>query len=341
MSPVPDHPTVTTLEGALGQIESEAPEERDGIPRVLVNFENGERLWVPAERLILQEDGNFQLTVSLAELSGQHTRPTLVARPDELNAVLADNGLAATRRAPAASDPQVPASQADANAASPEPAPAAAPPAPPADELEQPNFEPEPADLPEAPDAGVDHVRVSRVVESVREDVGASLLREEVEIHRVPVNEYVAEAPPIRYEDDRIIIPVLEEVLHVEKRLLLTEEVVITKRRSQVAVEQRELRQRTHVVAAPDTGEEAPASEVERFRQHYEAQRYPGARGFAYYEPAYRFGGLLRNATRYRGWEWERLEPEARALWERDNPGTWPEVQPAVRFAWSAPERAG
>jgi hypothetical protein len=110
--------------------------------------------------------------------------------------------------------------------------------------------------------------------------------------------------------------------------------VVVTKRRSQVAAEERVLRKETHVVAAPADGE-SPASGVDRYRQHFEAQRYPGARGYAYYEPAYRFGGLLRAAARYRGWTWERLEPEARALWERDNPGTWSTVQPAVRFAWS------
>jgi hypothetical protein len=164
--------------------------------------------------------------------------------------------------------------------------------------------------------------------------VGASLLREEVDIHRVPVNQYVDEAPPIRYEDDRIIIPVLEEVLHVAKRLLVKEEVVVTKRRTQVAAEQRELRQETHVVAAPEDAS-APPTGQERYRQHYEAQQYPGTRGFAYYEPAYRFGELLRNAARYRGWPWEQLEPEAQALWERDNPGTWHQVQPAVHYAWS------
>ena len=80
-----------------------------------------------------------------------------------------------------------------------------------------------------------------------------------------------------------------------------------------------------------------PEADVQRFRSHYESQSHAGARGFAYYEPAYRYGQALRASARYRGWPWEKLEPEARTLWERDNPGTWETVQPAVRFAWSPP----
>jgi hypothetical protein len=61
----------------------------DGDLKVLVNFENGERLWVPADKLILQEDGNFQLLLSLSELSFQHTRPTIAARPADLEPMVA------------------------------------------------------------------------------------------------------------------------------------------------------------------------------------------------------------------------------------------------------------
>jgi hypothetical protein len=50
MSPVSDHPNVVSAEGAYGRIESDAPEDHDGSLQVLVNFENGERVWVPAER---------------------------------------------------------------------------------------------------------------------------------------------------------------------------------------------------------------------------------------------------------------------------------------------------
>ena len=87
MSPVAEHPTVITAEGAVGQVESNSPETHDGTMQVLLSFPGGERLWVPAEKLILQEDGNFQLQMSLAEISLQHTRPTMAARPADLDEI--------------------------------------------------------------------------------------------------------------------------------------------------------------------------------------------------------------------------------------------------------------
>lgn len=318
MSPVTEHPTVVSLEGAYGHVESDGAEERDGSLKVLVNFENGDRLWVPADKLILQEDGNFQLKMALGDLAAQHTRPTVAARPSDLDALIAGTSTATSEAAPATSQSGTP----------------------PEEVLDEPYFPPA-AGAP-TPSDDFDRVQMSRVVDSYREDVGAVLMREEVEIRRVPVNEYVDKAPGIRYEDDRIIIPVLEEVLLVEKRLLLKEEVVVTKRRSHVPGEQRELRQRMHVIAEP-TGVETGSltGDEEVFRHHYDGQSFPGSHGYAYFEPAYHFGRGLQQAAQFQSQTWDQLEPQARALWERDNPGTWERVQPAVRFAWSTPPATG
>ena len=49
----------------------------------------------------------------------------------------------------------------------------------------------------------------------------------EATIERVPVNLIVESAPAIRQEGDTIIVPVLEEIMVVEKRLLLKEEIHI------------------------------------------------------------------------------------------------------------------
>jgi len=46
-----------------------------------------------------------------------------------------------------------------------------------------------------------------------------------VDIERVPIGRTVAEAPPVREEGDTLVIPVLEEVLVVERRMVLREEV--------------------------------------------------------------------------------------------------------------------
>jgi stress response protein YsnF len=47
----------------------------------------------------------------------------------------------------------------------------------------------------------------------------------------VPIERLVEEAIPVRYEGDTMIVSVLEEVLVVEKRLMLKEELHIRKRR--------------------------------------------------------------------------------------------------------------
>jgi uncharacterized protein (TIGR02271 family) len=60
-----------------------------------------------------------------------------------------------------------------------------------------------------------------------------------VVIERVPINR-VVEAPIVaRSEEDTLIIPLLEEVLVVEKRLLLKEELRITKKRIETHLPQR------------------------------------------------------------------------------------------------------
>ena len=56
------------------------------------------------------------------------------------------------------------------------------------------------------------------------------VLREErVEVERVPIGREVATAPAVREEEDGavLVVPVLEEVLVVERRLVLTEELRI------------------------------------------------------------------------------------------------------------------
>jgi uncharacterized protein (TIGR02271 family) len=73
-------------------------------------------------------------------------------------------------------------------------------------------------------------VRIRTVVDNVEDVARASLDEEKVEITRVPVGKAVDVAPVVRTEDGVTIIPVLEEVLFVEKRLVLTEELHIRRR---------------------------------------------------------------------------------------------------------------
>jgi len=67
-------------------------------------------------------------------------------------------------------------------------------------------------------------VRVSTRTELVEETASMNLQRENVEVTRVPIDREVDAMPSIRTEGDVTIVPVVEEVLVVEKRLVLKEE---------------------------------------------------------------------------------------------------------------------
>ena len=70
-------------------------------------------------------------------------------------------------------------------------------------------------------------VRVSTATDTFDEVVHAELRRDGAIVTRVPINVEVKTIPNIRTEGDVTIVPVLEEILVVEKRLYLKEEIHI------------------------------------------------------------------------------------------------------------------
>ena len=80
-------------------------------------------------------------------------------------------------------------------------------------------------------------VRIRTRVEEAEETVRGTLDEEVVEVERVPVDRIVDAAPAVRQDGDVTIIPVMEEVLVVEKRLVLKEELHVRRRRTQESVE--------------------------------------------------------------------------------------------------------
>jgi stress response protein YsnF len=85
-----------------------------------------------------------------------------------------------------------------------------------------------------------DRVRVTTHTELVEEHVRETLQSDDVEVMRVPVNRTLEPgeaAPATRTEGDVTIIPILEEVLVVEKRLVLREELHILRESSAEEVE--------------------------------------------------------------------------------------------------------
>jgi len=77
-------------------------------------------------------------------------------------------------------------------------------------------------------------VHISKVVYEDVDQYVVPFMEEHVSVERIPKNEYVDVMPPaIRYEGDVMIIPVLKEVAVVEKRIMLVEELRVTKYQTQ------------------------------------------------------------------------------------------------------------
>ena len=83
-----------------------------------------------------------------------------------------------------------------------------------------------------------DTVRVSTRVRERHEQVEVALVHERVEIERVAIDRVVDAVPPVRQEGDVTVLSVVEEVLVLERRLVLKEEVRV--RRVQVPETHRE-----------------------------------------------------------------------------------------------------
>ena len=66
---------------------------------------------------------------------------------------------------------------------------------------------------------------VSTVTRAREELVEQLLQSERVEVDRVPVGKVIAKMPEVRTEDDTTIIPVVEEVVVLQRQLVLKEEV--------------------------------------------------------------------------------------------------------------------
>jgi hypothetical protein len=90
-------------------------------------------------------------------------------------------------------------------------------------------------------------IRVNKRVETTESVIDEPLLVQSYDIQRTAVNRIVEDVPAPRYDGDTLVLPILEEVLVVEKRLILREEVRITPKREQVRDPQTHSVRREHV----------------------------------------------------------------------------------------------
>jgi stress response protein YsnF len=107
-----------------------------------------------------------------------------------------------------------------------------------------------------------DTVRVETMTHTRDHHIDENLSHTRVEVERVPIGRPVAAVPPIREEGDTTILSVVEEVVVIERRLILKEEVHIRRlhvaeRHTETVVVREQSVEICRVKAAsPDPGED-------------------------------------------------------------------------------------
>lgn len=106
-----------------------------------------------------------------------------------------------------------------------------------------------------------ERVRVATRTHEREHVVDEELLRERVEVERVPVGRVVEAVPAVREEGDTTVVPVVVEEIVVQRRLVLKEEIHIrrlrgTERHRETVV----LREQDAVITRLDAGEAAGQS---------------------------------------------------------------------------------
>ena len=101
-------------------------------------------------------------------------------------------------------------------------------------------------------------VRVATTTREREQLIDEELTHERYEVERVPIGRVVEAAPPVREENGATVLSVVEEVVVVERRLVLKEEVHI--RRVRTTERHREtvvLREQEAVVTRTEAGQQA------------------------------------------------------------------------------------
>lgn len=83
-------------------------------------------------------------------------------------------------------------------------------------------------------------LRIHKYVEQIEEAVRQPVTRDDLVVERIPMNQPVDAPVSPRFEGDWLVVPIMKEVLVVEKRLMLVEELRI---RKQQVTEEQEIRE--------------------------------------------------------------------------------------------------
>ena len=183
-----------------------------------VRLDNGSSIWIPLSLLTKQADGRYSIPLSYGDIARSGTESPL------RNASIRHDGmLPEANGTPAATTYQNDDDMPTLVQPKPE-APAGA-----GKHVVVPVVEEQAEIRTRRIEEGVVHIH--KTVTDREETVDAPIFREEVEITRVPVNRIIDGPVAVREEGGVTIVPLIEEVAVVVKRLMLREELHIRKNR--------------------------------------------------------------------------------------------------------------
>ena len=217
---------VQNQDGLLGVLEHPEALRVGSEARIAVRLTSGRVVLVPVDLMVEQHDGSFHLDLAASEVARLEAEP------------------GARRLATAPAGAHAESTAEDVGVVVPVLAEAL--------EIEKREVE-----------SG--RVKIHKSVTTADQTVTESLVHEEVEVERVPINQMIPGPIGNRQEGDTLVVPVLKEVLVVEKRLMLIEEIRITRRRSEQPFSQTvPLRTETVVVERENLAEPASVQGIDR-----------------------------------------------------------------------------
>jgi uncharacterized protein (TIGR02271 family) len=180
-------------------------------------------------------------------------------------------------------------------------------------------------------------VRVRKYVTETPVEENVNLRQERVSVERRPVDRPASPDMVNDLHDETLEVTETHEEAVVEKKARVVEEVVVRKDVENQTQKVRDSVKRTDV-QVDRSGTNMPMDEYRtNWRNHYQKNFANSGWKYEKYEPAYQYGYDLFNDKRYAGYDWNRLEPEARKTWETRYPeDAWDKAKMAVRYAWES-----
>jgi uncharacterized protein (TIGR02271 family) len=186
-------------------------------------------------------------------------------------------------------------------------------------------------------------VRVFKRVTERPVEESINLRQEQVHVERRPVDRPIGEAGTDAFKEQSFELretteePVVSKVARVVEEVEIGKEVTSrdetvrdTVRRTDVEVENLGAQNLQQGSAATGMGTDDSA-----YRSHWQNSFASSGGRYEDYAPAYQYGSTLASDERYRGHQWNDIEPHVRTDWEsRNTGGTWERAKEAVRYGW-------